>query len=344
MQAVNDPLVVVEADTTAIPAPSTGRVVLVDVVRGLAIALVALGHTNQGELSRGWWAGSAVGAHLNRFIYSCHMPAFFFLSGIFVSPSLRKLGLLGFTAQKARTLLYPFFLWSLLIPLATFPLAYLGLMRPQPLKAILLNLVTGNSAWFLPALFVSLVLAGACFRVPPVVLFLASYVLASTWHPVAALALDRAVAYLPFVVAGMWLGPAPLARIKLAPPWSLVCAGLLGATLYLAVQRLTAPWQVRFGLLPAGFVGSAMLVLVGQAMLRWRLGRAMALAGRASLWIFLLAPFPQGLIRALLLAAHCTQPLVQLLAPTLAAILVPVWLHQRRHTLHLDALFSFPRP
>ena len=41
--------------------------------------LVALGHTNQGMQHRGWWGGYlSVSNWINAFIYSFHMPAFFF--------------------------------------------------------------------------------------------------------------------------------------------------------------------------------------------------------------------------------------------------------------------------
>ena len=59
------------------------RSLLVDVVRGLAISLVALGHTDEGTEHRDWWGTSHVGYQLEMFIYAFHMPAFFFDSGIF---------------------------------------------------------------------------------------------------------------------------------------------------------------------------------------------------------------------------------------------------------------------
>ena len=57
------------------------RSLLIDIVRGLSISLVVLGHTNQGLIHRGRWGTSVTGLHLDTFIYAFHMPAFFFVSG-----------------------------------------------------------------------------------------------------------------------------------------------------------------------------------------------------------------------------------------------------------------------
>jgi hypothetical protein len=61
------------------PITSGTRSNLVDIVKGIAIILVAYGHTAQGAVHRGWWTGP--GASFSRaFIYSFHMPAFFFVA------------------------------------------------------------------------------------------------------------------------------------------------------------------------------------------------------------------------------------------------------------------------
>jgi fucose 4-O-acetylase-like acetyltransferase len=56
---------------------------VVNIVKGIAIILVVYGHTAQGMVHRGWWASSGA-AFSHTFIYSFHMPAFFFVAGLFV--------------------------------------------------------------------------------------------------------------------------------------------------------------------------------------------------------------------------------------------------------------------
>src|ERR1700758_4137761 len=90
----------------------SSRSMIVDVVRGIAIVLVVLEHTNQGVFNRGWWGRPAMGIHLDSAIYSFHMPAFFFASGIFVNASIAKRGPWQFTLTKLKTLIYPYVLWS----------------------------------------------------------------------------------------------------------------------------------------------------------------------------------------------------------------------------------------
>ena len=73
-----------------------------------------------------------------------------------------------------------------------------------------------------------------------------------------------------------------------------------------------------------------------------RAGRIAAWIGVGSLCVFLLSPFPQGAGRALLLAAHSRQPLLQLILPTLAAIALPAWVFQRRERLRIGWMFAWP--
>ena len=66
------------AAATLEPITSGKRSNIVDLVKGLAIILVVYGHTAQGVEHRGWWTGPGMAISEN-FIYSFHMPAFFFV-------------------------------------------------------------------------------------------------------------------------------------------------------------------------------------------------------------------------------------------------------------------------
>jgi acyltransferase len=75
------------------------RVEWIDVAKGIGIALVVLGHI-----------GDSLPKGLSAYIYSFHMPLFFFLSGYLYKN--KKIDFLSFVKKKARTLLIPYFFFA----------------------------------------------------------------------------------------------------------------------------------------------------------------------------------------------------------------------------------------
>ena len=86
----------------------------VDIVKGLAILLVTYEHTGQGMAARGWWTGPSRDFSYH-YVYSFHMPAFFFVAGLFVAGSIRRRGPKGFVLEKMKTLLYLYVGWAILL-------------------------------------------------------------------------------------------------------------------------------------------------------------------------------------------------------------------------------------
>ena len=85
----------------------------IDVARGIAIVLIVLGHVIhivERELSV-VLPGFDV---LDRVLYSFHVPVFFFLAGMFLFSSSSDLGVCGLIWKRAKRLLYPYLLWSVL--------------------------------------------------------------------------------------------------------------------------------------------------------------------------------------------------------------------------------------
>lgn len=87
----------------------------IDIAKGIAIVLVSMGHIFQYSIS-----GQA-SANCFNFIYSFHMPFFFFLSGMVASLSLDRLGgaeskeIGRLVLRRIKTLLMPFFVWGVVI-------------------------------------------------------------------------------------------------------------------------------------------------------------------------------------------------------------------------------------
>ena len=337
----SSPAALTDASPASPRAHAPRRDLLIDVVRGLAIVLVALGHTNQGVARRGWWGTSNIGVHLDLAIYAFHMPAFFFVSGIFIKRSVSKRGERGYTLEKLRTMIYPYFLWAFIFAGATRPFARFMAQTTPPWRTFLFTLFTGAAPWFLPTLFFALML-GMLFRNLPMPLFFIAAASLSLWGPETdVMFFDRGLHHLVFLVAGMWVG-ASFKKLEAIPVWTSALAALL---LAVVIYLVTAS---PFGLspylfIPLGLLGTLMLMLVANCMGHSPTARALAWTGAASFGIFLMSSFPQGAGRELLVRIlHTTEPWLQLIFPTILAVVIPAWLYHQRKLLHIQWMFTWP--
>ena len=132
--------------------PSANRIYWIDNLKSLAILLMVFGHTNNSE--------AVIGSVLI-YIYSFHMPLFFFISGLTFYPEKYKTPK-EFITRKILTLLVPYFFFSFLgfgLLMVTnsshFSLAVLGdsLFRIAFADTDLLNFGYEGPLWFLPCLF-----------------------------------------------------------------------------------------------------------------------------------------------------------------------------------------------
>jgi fucose 4-O-acetylase-like acetyltransferase len=317
------------------------RSLLIDVVRGLAISLVVLGHTNQGIAHRGWWGASTVGHDLQAFIYAFHMPAFFFVSGVFLNKSVEKRGMLHFTLGKLRTILYPYILWTCVYLLASVLFSRFMLQTTPSFHTFLYNLATGEGGWFLPSLFFCLMLGMLGRRVSKPFFFLLT-IAALFWMPTTSISfVDRGICELPFLTLGMWIGNAYTQFERLSRPAAALTSASLGFGLGMMTLRFSL--DVGFIFLAFGTLGTLLLLLAATVVGHSALARGLAWIGQASFGVFLMAPFPQGAGRALLEGLRITSPYPQLLLPTLLAVLIPAWIYHHRMRLRLGWLFVSPR-
>ena len=317
------------------------RSLLVDVVRGLAISLVAFGHTNQGVMHRAWWGQSQVGWRLDRFIYAFHMPAFFFVSGIFIASSVAKRGPGRFVTTKVSQMLYPYVLWAVLQYVSIFPLHRFMNAKQPPLQTFLFDLVTGSTLWFLPAIFCCVVLGMLLRKVNKPLLFAMAVAVSLLQIHSPVFFLVSTLLHFPFLVAGMWVsqGYERLERISL--PAAGAGALALAVLVYFATE--SGFTYGRWTAVPVGLAGTAMLFLLARCLRKDALARTLAWAGEASFGIYLLSSYGQGLGReALLRGLHTTEPLLQLVVPSLVAILLPAWIYQHRVRLRVAWMFLWP--
>ena len=319
----------------------------VDIVKGFAILLVTYEHTGQGMLSRGWWTGASREFSFH-FVYSFHMPAFFFLAGLFVTGSMQRRGPKDFILEKMKTLLYLYLAWAILLS-AIEPLISRFKRSPLPVhwSNFPVSLINGFAGWFFPVLFLCLMLA-LLTRGIPAWLRLGLAVVAAVMMPAYGYEVFyKTIWHFSFLAGGMVVGRS-IFKLSMIPRW----AAALGAMAVFAAQAAVVYHYgaaVEFGGVPEwlavilGFTGTAGLFLIARTLDHTRAGDAWAWIGSASLAIFLMAQFPQGATRELLLrVAHSHGFWVQLLVPTIISTLLPAILWHQQRRWHLGWLFRWP--
>jgi fucose 4-O-acetylase-like acetyltransferase len=324
-----------------------GRVNTVDIVKGIAIVLMVFGHTEQGAMHRHWWSAMprfVKGmAFTESFIYSFHMPAFFFIAGLFLAGSLTRRGPVGFAMEKIKTILYPYVLWGLIESLSD-PLTapFRNGTHPFSWYRVFMDLASGNASWFLITLFECQLLAILIFRLPhwaQMALALAG----CYFMPVSpVIVLYRPFLFFPFVVAGMWVGGRRMSLVENLPRKTAWLA--FGVLIAVQLAAIAYGGEVnRWTITPLGLTGTVMLIFLSRGLTGTVWDKLFRWLGEGSLAIFLIAPFCQGFGRELVLRlSHSTAPLPQLLVPMVVALSIPALLWHYQDRLHIGWFFHWP--
>jgi fucose 4-O-acetylase-like acetyltransferase len=94
-------------------SPGSNRIPWPDYAKGIGILLVVVGHVLRGLVNSSILSDAGFEGFLDRWIYSFHMPLFFFISGIFADHSARR-ATGAYMVDKVKVVLYPYLVWSLL--------------------------------------------------------------------------------------------------------------------------------------------------------------------------------------------------------------------------------------
>lgn len=81
----------------------------INILYGLATVLVVFGHSHPLHVEYASWMGTIIG-----FIYTFHMPLFFFIAGILVAYTGENRNVISWWIKKAKKLLLPYFVLTLL--------------------------------------------------------------------------------------------------------------------------------------------------------------------------------------------------------------------------------------
>ncbi len=149
---------------SSIATNNSKRVAWIDIMKALMIFAIVLGHSFTGE-ARG-------DSMLKQYVYSFHVPAFFFVSGFVYKKKAESFG--SFAIKKFKSLMIPYYIFSvisILIFMALGSLASDGLGVAVRSTDVLPNIcgmlyASGPSGymkwnlplWFIPCLFITLLL------------------------------------------------------------------------------------------------------------------------------------------------------------------------------------------
>jgi len=130
----------------------TMRDMSLDIAKGIGIILVVLGHCLDGLIASGFFPGTNGAAVYTVFlIYLFHMPLFFVVSGHLASGKHRPVGTT--LAKLLPTVVYPYFLWSVLQALTMVYLSRYTTSHAQISSLSKILWIPIVPYWFLYALF-----------------------------------------------------------------------------------------------------------------------------------------------------------------------------------------------
>jgi fucose 4-O-acetylase-like acetyltransferase len=301
-----------------------GRVDWVDAAKGFGIILVVVGHAIRGLLDARILIGTAPVQCIDTWIYSFHMPLFFFLTGLFIARSAEKDTLAHFMFDKVATLAYPYFVWStitILLKTALGPLPN----TPRSLRdlpQILYHPI--EQYWFLYTLFVLSI--GFKLLYSNRTTFWFFLAAAIVIHPDATpLRLDSKVfddvrEYAIYFAIGAAVGSIHLRHIDNLGSGALASIAIAGLTS--AAGRILLPQD---GLYPVfatlGICGGcAMAVLISRS----KFASTFQYLGRHSLEIYVAHTMASAGIRVFLVSVHVNSPFIHLVAGIVAGLLAPI--------------------
>ena len=322
---------------------SKHRIEWLDNAKGIAIFLVVLGHVLRG-LPAGSGKGDGWVVFLDAWIYTFHMPVFFVLSGLFIEASAAKpLG--TFLDGKLRSIMYPYFVWSILqeiVRAATGAASLAGIWRIvyQPVMQY----------WFLYVLFLLGVIYAVIrhARMPAwafgifvgVLYILPQFgVNLGTWGVIYMTALNGI-----YFAAGALDGPDRLpARFE---PWRPLPLIVFAAAMFtLLAAAVAAGIQAGGWVKPLlGLLGTAATLALSNALVRLGVCRFFLGWGKLSLEIFVAHTIFSAGIREVLTHLHVTGAAVHLDAGLIAGIGGPLLLVAALRRMNIRYAFSLPAP
>jgi fucose 4-O-acetylase-like acetyltransferase len=320
-----------------------------DVIRGIAIVLVVLGHVNRGILDgrAELWQQSL--SALDFCLYSVHMPAFFYVAGYFTFTSLQRRAPFSYIVERWNNIIYPYIVWSCITAIIHYLMVGITKINHHVTFDDLINIWWRpiNILWFLYALLVMQLVSVALKRRPGS--FIAIALCAAGFATIAPDLIRLSIAgktafHMPyfaigFAIASRGLPMLPIIRstklnsLLLAAFWSVGCA--------LAIRSgFGDPSPIFFT--PLSLIGVAMLTSFASLIVRTNtVGKHISALGKASLPIYLMHSFALATVPRLANALHICSVTEELIVGTLFGVYASLLAYFVTQRAGLDGLLGF---
>jgi fucose 4-O-acetylase-like acetyltransferase len=133
------------------------KILWVNNAKAIGITLVVFGHVWRGLQGKGLLNEKSFFL-IDNIVYSFHMPLFFIISGFFVKKSLQKTDKQTFIKNKIKTLMYPYFIWSIIQILINFILNNYTNNSTDLISILRLIYIPIAPFWYLYSLFLMFLL------------------------------------------------------------------------------------------------------------------------------------------------------------------------------------------
>jgi fucose 4-O-acetylase-like acetyltransferase len=321
------------------------RVEWVDTAKGLGIALVVFGHVERGLFTSQAIQQTAAISFADAWIYSFHMPMFFFLSGLFLFRSATRMTFKRFAADKIRTIAYPYFVWSIIVVLLKSLSSDLPNKPRGPDDLLTIPIEPIEQFWFLYVLFILVMLFGFLFALG-----------AKPWMTVALAALlhPAVIPYLSnwsimneargsaiYIALGALVGQSGYFKEPSGKPFALALVAIAG----LAFPALVV-WSGSGGKwIPALAISGTIGIAAASMLIHGfdKIMRATNYMGRNTLEIYVSHTIFSAAARIILLGLSVQSSILHLAAGTIAGIAGPLAIAFLFKMANFRFGFTFPK-
>lgn len=301
----------------------------VDTARGIGIILVVYAHALRGQVVSGAFDPAWHADTQDAVIYAFHMPLFFFLAGLFAQHSIRK-PTHDFLREKAVTIVYPYFLWSIVS--VSLAMLAAGAVNNAVSNNAILNLWAEPvfQYWFLYALFIChliTLVTRADWRITAVLCGVSALGLVPPSFGMGWLAMN----YYVYFGLGILFAPYLLSvRVSNSAAMLVAAASIL---IFAASFVVTFPLPYRALVVGRAVLGVSATLSIAMLCAPW--SRWLTVLGTASMAIYVLHTIFSAGVRIGLAAVGFTDDLIILVLGTLIGILMPfaIWMAAREYRL-----------
>lgn len=318
----------------------------IDIVKGICILLVVLGHCLRGLFDKKIIPADSNWHLLDFIIYSFHMPVFFIVAGLFFTASFNK-GSIYFWKSKISSIVYPYFLWTFIQGLTQYILSSTVVINHKfdilQFYKILWSPI--SPFWFLHALFFCNILSYLSLKyLSPRSLFLISLILFVSLFNYLDNTLLNILFGLIYFSFGILIYEGNLLKktifkykFILLAIIGFFCSSIIGLKLGLNNKLLIIN----------AITGAYLVYLISLSLLERSTGNrvsySLKILGQFSMSIYVMHIMVLGLLRTILIHYfELSNEYILILVEVFFAILLPIMIHKYLISLNLNGYFGLP--